>query len=384
MRKRKRVRTDGSPRIGTKAGSPYLHVLWSEGGRSRRLSTGTADPTRAEGFLIDWLASRTPKPKNPTVNQIADAYHADRVEAGVVFPATIAQRLKPIREFFGAGLVSSVTHDRVRAYVRKRRGDGIKPAPGAKSPRTGPVKDATIDAELRALRQALAWAEKHGWIDRAPYVETPGGNQPRRRFLAPSEVAALVAALEDKKTRSHTRTLVLIALWTAQRGVSIRELKWEHVDFERGVLWFPPGRSKLKNRVSVKIGPALLGHLAHVKAALFAAAEDGERAPPTYVVEWLGEPIASARKAFAGVVARAGLKDVRFHDLRRTAASLALQRGASFAEVAALLGDDEAIVRQHYAMFEPEFLSGIVARLEHLACAPVGHIEAAESGETNA
>lgn len=370
MRKRKRVRTDGSPRIGAKAGSPYLHILWTENGRSKRLSTGTIDEERAAGFLTDWLAARVQRPKNPTVNEIADAYYADRLEAEVVYPQTIQQRLKPIRAFFGSGLVSSVTHERVRSYIRQRRKEGLKPAPGAKNPRTGIVKDATIDAELRALRQALSWAEKHQWIDRAPYVETPGGNIPRRRFLAPSEVSDLVSALENPKTQAHTRTLVLIALWTAQRGVGIRELKWEHVDFERSILWFPPGRSRLKNRVSMKIGPALLSHLEATKAALFAEAEGEGRAPPEFVVEWRGKPIASARKAFASVVARAGLKDVRFHDLRRTAASLALQRGSSFAEVAALLGDDEAIVRQHYAMFDPEFLSGIAQRLEHIAYAP--------------
>lgn len=371
MRKRKRVRTDGSPRLGPKAGSPFIHIHWSEAGRSRRLSTGTIDAKLAEGFLINWLATRAPKPNNPTVNDICDAYYQDRVEKPVARPENIAQRLKPIREFFGAGDASSVTHARIRAYTKKRRGESKKPAPGAKSAPTETVSDATIDTELRAFRHALKWAHKHGWIDREIYVETPGGNQPRRRFLLPSEVERLIAALEDKRTKPHVRTLVLIALYTAQRGGAIRELKWEHVDFERSILWFPPGRSRLKNRVSVPMVPALAHHLAALKATPATDYRKTKVWPRIYVVEWLGKPISSARTAFEGVIQRAGLDDVTFHDLRRTAASLALQRGASFSEVAALLGDDEAVVRQHYAMFGPDFLANIVQRLEHIANAPL-------------
>jgi len=370
MRRRKVVRTDGSPRLGAKTGSPYIHIIWSEAGRSRRLSTGTTDEEQAKGFLTNWLADRHPKPKNPTVNAVCDGYYQDRVEKPVARPENIESRLKPIREFFGAGLASSVTHDRVRAYIKQRRNTVRKAAPGVKTPPTELVSDATIDTELRALRHALKWAEKHQWIAKAPYIETPGGNQPRRRFLAPSEIEKLVAALEHKKTKPHARTLVLIALWTAQRGGAIRELKWEHVDFERSILWFPPSRSRLKNRVSVPMVPALAKHLATLKATPARSFSGEVEYPRVYVVEWLGRPITSARTAFASVLERAGLEDVTFHDLRRTAASLALQRGATFSEVAALLGDDEAVVRQHYAMFGPDFLANIVQRLEHIAYAP--------------
>lgn len=372
MRKRKRVRTDGSPRLGPKSGSPFIHIHWTEAGRSRRLSTGTTDAKLAEGFLINWLATREPKPNNPTVNDVCDAYYKDRLEKPVARPENITQRLKPIRAFFGAGDASSVTHARIRAYIAKRRGEAKKSAPGVKTQPTGTVSDATIDTELRAFRHALKWAHKRGWIDREIYVETPGGNQPRRRFLQPSEIERLVAALEDKRTKPHVRTLVLIALYTAQRGGAIRELKWEeHVDFERSILWFPPGRSRLKNRVSVPMVPALWRHLAMLKATPALSYKRDVEWPRVYVVEWKGKPIDSARTAFNSVIERAGLEDVTFHDLRRTAASLALQRGASFSEVAALLGDDEAVVRQHYAMFGPDFLANIVQRLEHIANAPV-------------
>lgn len=375
MAKRRRVRTDGSPRLcAPDARHRHWRVVWSQKGRSKRLSTGTSDEALARRFFTEWQAALARSPEVFTINDICDAYYADRVAKPVLRPENIAQRLKPIRKYFGPGPASTVTRERVRAYIAARRKDERKPAPGAKLARKGKVQDATIDTELRALRAALKWAEKGNWFGehgRAPHVETVGGGHARQRYLMPSEVERLVAALQSPETYPHTRTIVMIALMTAQRGGAIKELRWSNVDFDRNIIWFPPARSRLKSRVNTPMQPALAAHLLHARAG----------ARSEWVVEWQARPVASVRKSFRALIQRAGLKDVGFHDLRRTAASLAVQRGASFAEVAALLGDDEAVVRRHYAMFDPQFLSGILHRIDAIAYAPVARMDVAPVGE---
>lgn len=372
MAKRRRLRTDGSPRLAAPdKRNAHWRIVWSEAGRSKRLSTGTADEALARRFFAQWQAAQARPPETFSVNDVCDAYYADRLAKPVLRPENIAQRLKPIRAFFGHGPASTVTRERVRAYIAKRRKDEIGAAPGARTARKGRVQDATVDTELRALRAALKWAERGNWFGvngRAPHVETVGGGHARQRYLMPAEVEKLVAALQSPDTYPHTRTIVMIALMTAQRGGAIKELKWEHIDFDRNIIWFPPGRSRLKNRVNTPMQPALAAHLRQAREAALSEC----------VVEWRAGPVASVRKSFAALVKRAGLKDVTFHDLRRTAASLAVQRGASFAEVAALLGDDEAVVRRHYAMFDPQFLSGILTRIDAIAYAAAPAIKGRE------
>lgn len=60
------------------------------------------------------------------------------------------------------------------------------------------------------------------------------------------------------------------------------------------------------------------------------------------------------RKAFDGLVERAGLADVTFHDLRRTFASLLVSKGVSLYKVAKWLGDELETVQQHYGHLIPQ------------------------------
>jgi len=60
-----------------------------------------------------------------------------------------------------------------------------------------------------------------------------------------------------------------------------------------------------------------------------------------------GRPVARVTKGFKRAVERSGIASCTIHDLRRTCASWLLQEGASFAQVAAYLGDTEDMIRRH-------------------------------------
>ena len=74
--------------------------------------------------------------------------------------------------------------------------------------------------------------------------------------------------------------------------------------------------------------------------------------------------------AFRGHWKAAGLKDFRFHDLRHTFASWAVQRGATLPELKDLLGHSSLAMMMRYAHLSPEHLRSAVARLDTVLTPP--------------
>jgi integrase len=72
------------------------------------------------------------------------------------------------------------------------------------------------------------------------------------------------------------------------------------------------------------------------------------------------------RTAFTLALERAGIKDFRFHDLRHTAASHMVMRGASLKEVQEVLGHTTMAMTLRYAHLSPAHLRAAVDRLEGL------------------
>jgi integrase len=76
---------------------------------------------------------------------------------------------------------------------------------------------------------------------------------------------------------------------------------------------------------------------------------------------------AGAYHLFKRLAKKAGLPDgIRFHDMRHTAATLALERGESIKAVAAMLGDTEATVMRVYAHATPLMQESLTATMDSL------------------
>lgn len=309
-----------------------FYVVWREGGRSRRASTRSTDRIEAEKFLAAFAATLTRPPDEFTVSDLADAYEADRKQFAKSIK-TITATLKPVRAHFGNYAPCLITRQLVREYMDERT-------------RAGRAK-STIDKELRHLRQVLRFGVRDGWMSEEPYIPAPGGNPPRQRYLTRPEYEALRA-----HSAPHMRLFLSLAVNTAQRKAAILELFWSQIDFDRGLIWYAQTTGN-KRRAIVPMND-------EVRADLEAAKK---HAQTRHVIEFRGEKVADIKTAWNRACDRAGVSDARIHDLRRTAASWALMAGASFAEVAALLGDSEEVVRRHYGHFSPEFLGRTVNRI---------------------
>lgn len=362
MAKRRRVRTDGRPRLEYSDEQGVWLIRFNERvtdasgrqkTRSKRRSTGTADKVAADLAFAKWKAARNRPPSNVNVKKILDAYEQLKEEEGKDI-AKLRSALVPIRPAFEMLAPEEITPAGVREYTRDRR--------KAKKRRGGrggviveseeTVSDRAISVELAYLRAALKWAESERWIAEAPFIKLPpgAGIKTRTRALTRDEVGQLMRATLHPDTAPHIRTFVMVALATAQRGIAVRDLKWAQVDFDRNTIWFSKtGGSNNKRRADVPMVPPLAAHLREIKAVA--------RTP--YVIEYRDKKVEDVKTGFAALVRRAGLEDVHIHDLRRTAATLALQGGRSFSEVAAMLKQNVEVTQAHYAHASPDYLLAV-------------------------
>jgi len=77
-----------------------------------------------------------------------------------------------------------------------------------------------------------------------------------------------------------------------------------------------------------------------------------------------GQPIGSVRKAFKAACRRAGIKNLRFHDLRHTFATRLVLSGVDLATVSKLLGHSSIQMTMRYSHPTPEALKNAVSKLD--------------------
>jgi integrase len=317
--------------------SEVWYVCWTEARRSRRQSTGATDKVDARRYLARLTALQDAPPERFACSDLCDAYLKDREDdPKVAYPKAIANSLKHIKAHFGDLPPSMISPATVTLYIRQRRRAG--------------VMDSTISKELRFLRQALKYGVRHKWFEREPEIALPGEGEPRDRYLSREEFARLYFW----SSPLHLRVFLALAISTAARGKHVLALTWDRIDFDAGMVRYKPGGSSKKKTAPVPMNGPLRAILTEAQKV---AGKSGR------VVEWKGKPVKSVRKAYGRACELAGLDDAHRHDLRRTAASWALQGGASFDEVATMLGDSVEITRKHYAMHSPTYLRGAVENI---------------------
>ena len=163
----------------------------------------------------------------------------------------------------------------------------------------------------------------------------------RKRYLNGNELARLGETLcecEKNRESQSTVNLIRLLLLTGCRLNEILTLKWEHVDLENNALHLPD--SKTGER-TVYIGAAALECLTGIERV-----EDNPwvitgKLPSSHLVN-PGNPWRRIR-------ARAGLDDVRIHDLRHTFASVAVSGGQSLPMIGKLLGHTQVQTTARYA-----------------------------------
>lgn len=315
-------------RLNLRRGRYFIDYTDPDTGRTRSVSTGTAERRAAEVWRDQWLAGRDQPspPSEPRIEDILRGYQAAR-EGKVQAPATILFSMKALSRHVGnlaPRMLAQTT------YMDRRARDG--------------VRDGTIRRELAVLRAALNWAVREKWIERAPHIAAPGSGPPRDRWLTRGEIERLIEAAELK----HLKLFVVLAYHTAARAGAIFDLTWDRVDLDhRRISYDRPGRqASKKRRAVVPINPPAMAELQSAR----------EVATIEHVIEWRGKPVRSVKRAFKDACSRAGIEECSPHTLRHTAATHMVMQGVPLREVARFLGDTEAMVEKVYGKHSPDYL----------------------------
>lgn len=163
------------------------------------------------------------------------------------------------------------------------------------------------------LRHMFGVAVTLGWVDRNPVTAVKRFRvHERERYLLPEEVGRFFLALEESPL--HFRDYMLLCLFTGARRGSVAAMRKDQLDLQTGV-WSIPGRAVKNDTPTVVV-------LAE------AAVEILRRRVLTTGDSPFIFPSRSSRghyrwpkSAWATLVRKAKLEDVRIHDLRRTLGS---------------------------------------------------------------
>lgn len=166
--------------------------------------------------------------------------------------------------------------------------------------------------------------------------------QKRARFLSPKEFASLGAALRDaerdgSETQSAVDAIRLLMLTGCRLG-EIMTLKWDHVDLNTRELRLPDSKTGAK---IVHFGKTAVDVLKSIKKL-----DDN---PYVITGKKQGSRLTDLQHPWRRIRAKAGLDDVRIHDLRHSYASGALALGEGLPMIGKLLGHTQVQTTARYA-----------------------------------
>ena len=178
----------------------------------------------------------------------------------------------------------------------------------------------------------------------------------RERFLTDEEFTRLGQALDEVETEGRASPAAVAAIrlliLTGCRKSEILTLRWEHVALDAGELRLP----------DTKTGARVIS-LPPMAVKLLAGLERDPDSPWVILGRYPGTHLRELADAWKVIRTRAGLHDVRIHDLRHSFASRALALGESLPMIGKLLGHSQAETTARYAHLARDSVHESAARI---------------------
>ncbi|WP_459873261.1 tyrosine-type recombinase/integrase, partial [Endothiovibrio diazotrophicus] len=286
----------------------WARALESEMDRGVFVSRSEAEQTTLGEALERYLREVTPAKKG-----------ADREKRKIRLWQNRKLALRPLASIRGADLAE---------FRDQRLADGKSPY--------------TVNHDLNLISHLFTVAVKEWGMEslRNPvsYIRKPKQPQGRDRRLEGDEEARLLEVAD-----SPYREVITLAIETAMRAGELRTLKWSNIDLEARTATLPDTKNGERRVVPLSSRAAeVLGRLAPLA--------DGDDLFPSMTTGNLAY-------RFRALCKRAGVKGLRFHDLRHEATSRFFELGLNPMEVAAITGHKTLAMLKRYTHLRAEDLA---------------------------
>ena len=313
-------RVEGRKKLATlgRVGEMSLAVARARAGDElTRIRAGEADP----------LERRRQSREAPTVGEgldrFFDEYAPARVATGRMKPKTVHEyrlQSKHVRAALGKLRVEAVTRRDIERMVT-----GLRPV----------MRNRTLafTSRLWTLFQSWEWTGTNPcrFVDKAR-------EEPRDRTLSETEIVALAGALEaESESRPVPVAAIRMATLTGLRIGEVLAMRWEDVDFEAGRAVLPDTKTGRRTHPLSSAALESLATLPRINAEPHVFSTG--RGAVTYK---------TVRATLARAAERAGLEDVRLHDLRRTLMTAAAAEGIGTHALRDLLGHKTTTMADRY------------------------------------
>ncbi len=214
------------------------------------------------------------------------------------------------------------------------------------------LSPATRNRHLAHLSSMFNKGKEWGLITDNPAqgIKPLRENGARTRFLDKEEIQLLLNA-----SSKEFRPILISALHTGMRKGEILKLPWPDVDFKNRIITVQESKSGKKRMIPMN------DTLYETLKVLPTRFQRGY-VFPSPVGE--GKPLYDCRKQFSNAVTKAGIENIRFHDLRHTFASHLIMAGVDLMTVKELLGHASVTMTMRYAHLAPDHRNRAIKNLD--------------------
>ncbi len=294
--------------------------------------------------------------------------------AGVRSFETVQYQLKSLKKFFGKRLIRHITTESLFDYKLWRLKNGSQHPTAKEKDEFKPIKLATVNRELTTLGKMMRFAYGKGWIVKDIFfnakVIDKTSEMERTRLLTLDEEQRLLESCQGVREITYTRkwrgkeqqitatvsvdnpylkAIIVLAIDSGLRRGEIFKLRWQDIDFDNGIIHVLGTYTKTER---TRLAP--LSERARTELEKVRKFSTG--ANPF--------PFKEIKRSFATAKRIAGIEDLHFHDLRRTAITRWIQQGTPLALAGKLGGHTQLqTTMKHYTATDAETVKEITNRM---------------------
>lgn len=233
-----------------------------------------------------------------------------------------------ISEQFGHLRLNQLTRQQVQAFHTALLDDGLSAA--------------SADHHIKLIRRMLNLAIEWEMLDRNPLrgIALFNADNKVENYLTDEQLDRLLTVLREDDNRNICR-IAMFLLSTGCRLNEALQAKWAQIDRKNRVWRIPATNSKSKRMRSVPLNDSAL----HVLDQL----DTEGRLEHVFINHKTRKPYANIYKVWIRIRQKAGLPQLRLHDLRHGFASLLISGGRTLYEVQQILGHSDPKVTMRYA-----------------------------------